>query len=124
MTKTIVKGNDNKYAKNGTCLISRSDFNLPKVDYIYNFDYFINHLLLDGDELQKDLYLKVGSDPETESTKPDGYYYWLNKWNTAYESNALLISDYQVTLTENEARLSVYQKTIDAANETIQSYQK
>lgn len=124
VTKTIVKPNDNKYGENGICSISRSEFNIPKTNYIYNFDYYINHQLLDGTEYNKDLYLKTGTDEATESQKSDGYYYWMNKWNLEYEANADLISKYQITVTENNARRKAFAGAAEAANDTIISYQR
>lgn len=124
VTKTIVGANDNEYGKNGTCRISRSAFNIPRVDYIYNFDYYINHGLLDGDELNRDLYIKTGTNEEEESKKSDGYYYWLNKWNTEYEEKAESIAHFSITLAESNARLDAYKKSLDAATQTIQSYQR
>lgn len=124
VTKTIVGANDNEFGKNGTCRISRSIFNIPRVDYIYNFDYYINHYLLDGNELNRDLYLKTGTDEAEESQKSDGFYYWMNKWNLDYESKSEAIAHFKVTLSESEARLDAYKKSIDAATETIQQYQR
>jgi hypothetical protein len=61
VTKTIVLENNNKYGKNGTCRISRSSFNYPQTDYVFNFDYYVNHQLMNGQELNRDLYGRGGN---------------------------------------------------------------
>lgn len=56
VTKTIVLANYNENAPNGTCSIVDSEENYPRENFVLNFDYYINHGLLDGEALNRDLY--------------------------------------------------------------------
>lgn len=55
-TKVIVQPNANEFAPNGYCTIQQSVLNPTGENAIYNFQYFINHGLLDGTALNDDLY--------------------------------------------------------------------
>lgn len=110
VTKTIVLENNNKYGKNGTCRISRSNFNYPQTDYVLNFDYYINHQLMNGRELNADLYGYGGSPTTTR-----GFYADLHKWNSEYLKLSEENAQYEIALTKNEGLKTVYQNGIDAA---------
>lgn len=62
VTKTIVQPNSNEYALNGmgTCTIQRASMNPSGETTIYNFNYYIQHGLLNRDELNRDLYGEKG----------------------------------------------------------------
>lgn len=55
-TKLIVEQNSNEFAKDGSCSIQKAALNPSGENMIFNFQYFINHGLIDEVELNKDLY--------------------------------------------------------------------
>lgn len=55
-TKLIVEKNSNEFAKDGACSIQKASLNTSGENMIFNFQYFINHKLIDETELNKDLY--------------------------------------------------------------------
>ena len=62
VTKTIVQPNSNEYALNGmgACTIQRASMNPSGETAIYNFNYYIQHGLLNREELNRDLYGEKG----------------------------------------------------------------
>lgn len=58
-TKLIVEQNSNEFAKDGSCTIQKAALNPSGENMIFNFQYFINHGLIDEVELNKDLYGSV-----------------------------------------------------------------
>lgn len=119
VTKTIVLENNNDAGKNGTCRISRSSQNYPQVDYIFNFDYYINHKLLDATELNLDLYSKTGNFDTTRA-----YYFHLHKWNTEYSQKAEQNANYKIALTKNEGYRTAYAAAKDAAAAEIENHKQ
>ena len=119
VTKTIVLENNNDAGKNGTCRISRSYQNYPQVDYIFNFDYYINHKLLDATELNLDLYSKTGNFDTTRA-----YYFHLHKWNTEYSQKAEQNANYKIALTKNEGYRTAYAAAKDAAAAEIENHKQ
>lgn len=95
VTKTIVLANYNDNAPNGTCSIVDSEENYPRENFVLNFDYYINHGLLDGEALNRDLYYSGSSDNYI------GYYTKLHKWNIEY----LAAADRAILLRNQEVRL-------------------
>lgn len=95
VTKTIVLANYNDNAPNGTCSIVDSEENYPRENFVLNFDYYINHGLLDGKALNRDLYYSGSSDNYI------GYYTKLHKWNIEY----LAAADRAILLRNQETRL-------------------
>lgn len=95
VTKTIVLANYNDNAPNGTCSIVDSEENYPRENFVLNFDYYINHGLLDGEALNRDLYYSGPSDNYI------GYYTKLHKWNIEY----LAAADRAILLRNQEVRL-------------------
>lgn len=95
VTKTIVLANYNENAPNGTCSIVDSEENYPRENFVLNFDYYINHGLLDGEALNRDLYYSGSSDNYI------GYYTKLHKWNIEY----LAAADRAILLRNQETRL-------------------
>lgn len=110
VTKTIVSANNNEFATDGFCTISRSKENYPRVNFILNFDYYINQGLIDGGVLNNDLY---------DSTGDIGYYYWLNKYNTEYDTNAEFLDAKHMELTKQSSYQTVYDGTITSLQESI-----
>ena len=76
VTKTIVKSNNNEFAKNGFCTIARSDENYARAEFILNFDYYVSHGMLNSGQLNRDLYLSTGM----------GYFYTLRLLNVEYDN--------------------------------------
>lgn len=95
VTKTIVLANYNDNAPNGTCSIVDSEENYPRENFVLNFDYYVNHGLLDGEALNRDLYYSGSSDNYI------GYYTKLHKWNIEY----LAAADRAILLRNQEVRL-------------------
>lgn len=95
VTKTIVLANYNENAPNGTCSIVDSEENYPRENFVLNFDYYINHGLLDGEALNRDLYYSGAGDDYI------GYYTKLHKYNIEYLSAA----DRAILLRNQEVRL-------------------
>lgn len=110
VTKTIVSQNSNEFATNGFCTIARSKENYPRSNFILNFDYFINQGLIDGGALNNDLY---------DSTGDIGYYYWLNKYNTEYDSITELLEAKHLELDKQKSYQTVYEGTITSLQESI-----
>lgn len=95
VTKTIVLANYNDNAPNGTCSIVDSEENYPRENFVLNFDYYINHGLLDGEALNRDLYYSGAGNDYI------GYYTKLHKYNIEYLSAA----DRAILLRNQEVRL-------------------
>lgn len=95
VTKTIVLANYNDNAPNGTCSIVDSEENYPRENFVLNFDYYVNHGLLDGEALNRDLYYSGAGNDYI------GYYTKLHKYNIEYLSAA----DRAILLRNQETRL-------------------
>ena len=108
-TKTIVEQNENEFGKNGFCSIARSEQNYPKENFIYNFDYYIQHGLLDKNALYDDLYNIMG------------YYPQLHTLNTEYAHNLELLTNYKLELTKQTATSTVYNQYILSTEDEISS---
>ena len=106
VTKTIVSANDNEFAPSGSCDISRSIENYPRVNYILNFDYYISQGLLDGGQLNNDLY---------DSTGDICYYYNLNKINKQYQDNSELLVIKNQELLKQQAMQTTYDEAYTAS---------
>lgn len=110
VTKTIVKANSNEFAPNGSCDIRMSSENYGKADFILDFGYFINQQLLDGGQVNKDLYL---------STDSIGYFYHLEKEYTKYESLIKENSTIKSNLDELNALKETYNTIVTQCAEEI-----
>ena len=95
VTKTIVLANYNDNAPNGTCSIVDSEENYSRENFVLNFDYYVNHGLLDGEALNRDLYYSGAGNNYI------GYYTKLHKWNIEY----LAAADRAILLRNQEVRL-------------------
>lgn len=56
VSKLNVKDNNNEFAPNGSCSISRAKENPSGENHLYDFSYYTNQGLLNYDNLQNDLY--------------------------------------------------------------------
>lgn len=59
INKLIVKDNKNEYGINGICSITRSGLNVSGSTNVFNFDYYINQGILNGEEVYNILYNKI-----------------------------------------------------------------
>lgn len=107
-SKVIVTPNTNEFAENGFCTIARASENYPKVNFILNFDYFINHLLLDGGIVRRDLYSNIEG-------KGIGYYYNLNRLNSETEKIVENLTNYNNELLKQQALLTTYENLLSAS---------
>lgn len=100
VTKLIVKDNNNKFAKNGICSISRGKENPSGERTLYDFSYYINQGILKYEDVYNDLY--------SEEEGWIGLYSRLKPINTQsqelielqvalYEKLTTLSSDFQTT---------------------------
>lgn len=111
VTKLIVKDNSNEFATDGFCSISRSGENPSGENFLLDFDYYIQHRMLDRAQLTNDLYSKFN-----ESI---GYYVELRKLNNLRDvyikEQSGLLTDianlkaayqtYELTVAESEREL-------------------
>lgn len=110
-TKTIVEQNENQFGENGFCTIARSEQNYPRENFIYNFDYYINHGLLDKNVLYDDLYNIAGM----------AYYSHLHSLNSEYAQNLDYLTNKKSELTKQTATATVYNQYILAAEDELAS---
>ena len=125
VTKIIVKDNTCEAAENGFCSIARAQDNPIKENFALNLDYYVTQGLLNGSNLNNDLYLELN--------KSIGLYPKLSRYNKernslietqALEANSInrLTAEYQAAqLTYNEAEKSL-SKLLDSASGTIVQY--
>lgn len=106
-TKVIVPANSNEFGQNGFCTIARSQQNYIRDTFILNFDYFISHGLVNGAELNRDLYL-VADDSI-------GYYYNLHNNNVQYDKITEEMTLKANDLLKQEAYLTTYTEYCSAA---------
>ena len=113
VSKIIVKPNSNEYGIDGYCDIARATENPIKENFLLNFRYYIQQGLLDGNEVNNDLYLY------TENGKYIGYYIQLNKLNKSYDE---YITEYSLISTELDnlnASYTAFKTAYDSAVEEI-----
>lgn len=108
-TKTIVLQNENEFGNHGFCSIARSTQNYPRENFIYNFDYFVQQGLLDGNALNNDLY----------NTSGLAYYSNLHRLNTEYTKNLEDLVQKKQELTRQQATATVYSQYISSASEEL-----
>lgn len=114
VSKIIVKANNNEFAKNGYCTISRSQYNPTKESFLLNFGYYINQGLLNSAQVTNDLY--TTGNPALYI----GYYGHLNRIGTELEQineeREVLVSG----LDKLNASLIAYQEIVDQSNVQIE----
>lgn len=111
VTKMIVPKNSNSFGINGFCTIARCDENYPRVNYILNFDYYISHGMIDGSELNKDLYSSIDIDM--------GYYYNLHRYNVEYDEITEKLTKRNSELTEQLAYQTTYAEALESTVEEL-----
>jgi hypothetical protein len=104
VSRLIVKENTNEHGIDGFCTIQRAAENPIKESFILNFDYYVQHGMLDRKELWKDLYdLK------------EGYYCRLAAINKDLDEMANEISSINECLDRINASYETYSLARDAA---------
>lgn len=109
VSRLIVKENINEHAMDGFCTIQRATENPIKESFILNFDYYVQHGMLNREELWQDLYgLKKG------------YYSQLAKINEGLEDLVDRIAEVNECLDRINANYETYSLARDAAEEEIE----
>lgn len=111
VTKTIVSQNNNEFATNGFCTIARSPENYARDTFILNFDYYITQGLIDGGQLNKDLYSQFNGNIV------QGYYSQLRELNLEYDSITDILVQKKTELTKQESYKTVYENYITSLKE-------
>lgn len=111
ITKLIVKNNNNKFAKSGSCNIARATENPINDNFLINFDYYINMGLLNYDNFYNDMYSM------TNGRGWLGYYTRLKALNT----RLLEITEEWAALS---AKVSQYESDYEIASEQYDSTSK
>ena len=107
VSKIVVKDNSNEFAPNGFCSIARAVENPSGENFIYNFDYYIQHGLLDRTDITNDLYMDVNG--------YIGYYKKLKRLNAEREEKIEEQSKLLVDLSQYSANFQAYQTALEAA---------
>ena len=111
VTKMIVPNNSNSFGTNGFCSIARCKENYPRINYILNFDYYISHGMINGSELNNDLYSSVPTDI--------GYYFHLHQYNVEYDEIGEKLTNRNSELTEQLAYQSTYAAALESTREEL-----
>ena len=114
-TKVIVEPNENEFAQNGFCTISRSDLNYSKENFVLDFGYYINQGLLDQRTVDRDLY--------STSENYLGYYYNLHKWNKEYDEITSILNQKQIEYTKQKSQLTVLEAQQKATIQQLENCQ-
>lgn len=105
-SKVIVQPNTNEFAPNGSCTIQQAFLNPTGENALYNFQYFINHGLLDERSLYDDLYGTNGG---------VGLYINLKEWNLEAAPLIEELANLGITLNTLESRQIIYSTLYDEA---------
>lgn len=107
VSKLIVKNNSNEYARDGFCSIARASENPSGENFILDFNYYIQHGMLDLSEITNDLYLDVNG--------YIGYYKNLRALNNLRDQYVEEQSGLLTTIPEFESNLQVYTLAVEEA---------
>lgn len=105
VSKLIVKPNSNQYADGGFCTIATATANPSGETTIFNFDYYINQLLLDPDTLVDDLYTWDENQDGTRTDLPIGYLTHVKSINNQLIPINQKLSELTVTIAQARARV-------------------
>ena len=105
-SKVIVQANSNEFAPNGSCTIQQSVLNPTGENALYNFQYFINHGLLDATSLYDDLYGTNGG---------LGFYTKMKQYNDSIQPKIQELSEISKSLYTLNSRQTVYNALIEEA---------
>ena len=109
-TKVIVQPNSNEFAPNGSCTIQQSALNPTGENALYNFQFFINHELIDIQSLYDDLYGRHGG---------MGFFTKLKQWNNDITDPINNLATINNAICNLESKQTVYDTAIDEANKKI-----
>lgn len=128
VTKLYVLDVDSDLSKTGLCSIKTAEDNPSKDSFIIDMSYYIEKGMLDGDEVEQDLY---GITPNEKSIKdnpdeiPSGFLQQLGYYNTRYDELSNKIINLQdASFTELQANLEVNYQGIITAQEQILKIRK
>lgn len=110
VSRLIVKENTNEQALDGFCTIQRASENPIKENFILNFDYYIQHGMINRQELLEELY---GNEEKS------GYYSQLATINKDLESLVDEIAEVNECLDRINANYETYALARDAAQDEI-----
>ena len=111
ISKLIVKPNNNEFGKDGFCSAQRATENFIKENFIYDFDYYIKHGMLDFNEITNDLYSLTATNL--------GYYLKLSRINKKLNSLVEEIAAVKKDLDKVNAQYETYHFAQEAAKEEI-----
>lgn len=114
VSKLIVKNNTNQFADSGFCSIARAPSNESKENFIYNFNYFFNHGLLDYGQTMSDLYYTGGTGLQ--------FLYKIGQLNNQYDVATDGYVAANTLLTQLTAKKTTYEQTISSAKNEIIAY--
>ena len=106
-SKVIVQANSNEFAPNGSCTIQQSVLNPTGENALYNFQYFINHGLLDATSLYDDLYGTNGG---------LGFYTKMKEYNDSIQPKINELSEISKSLYTLNSRQAVYDALLEEAD--------
>lgn len=128
VTKLYVLDVDSDLSKTGLCSIKTAEDNPSKDSFIIDMSYYIAKGMLDGDEVEQDLY---GITPNEKNIKdnpdeiPSGFLQQLGYYNTRYDELSNKIINLQdASFTELQANLEVNYQGIITAQEQILKIKK
>lgn len=128
VTKLYVLDVDSDLSKTGLCSIKTAEDNPSKDSYLIDLSYYVEKGMLDGDEVEQDLY---GITPNTISLEnnpneiPSGFLQQLGYYNTRYDEISNKIINLQdASFTELQANLEVNYQGIITAQEQILKIKK
>lgn len=121
VSKLYVLDVDSELSKTGVCSIKMAEDNPSKDSFIIDLSYYIKKGMLDGDEVEQDLY---GITPANGDI-PSGYLYQLGYYNKQYDDITNKIINLQdSSFTELEANLTVNYEAIITSQEQILKIKK
>lgn len=112
-TKVIVIDNDQEYATDGKCSITRAKSNLSGENVIYNFSYFIEKGLIDVTQLNRDLY---GLEDEDI-----GLYSKMKQLNIIYDETAKQWEDIISMRDELDSRLQIEEAQVQSLEKQMEN---
>jgi hypothetical protein len=127
VSKLYVLDVDSDLSKTGLCSIKTAEDNPSKDSYIIDLSYYIEKGMLDGDEVEQDLYGKTPNKSKTLSGDeiPSGFLYQLGYYNQQYDDLSNKIINLQdASYTELEANLTVNYEAIHTAQEQLLKIKK
>lgn len=108
VTKLIVETNNNEFAENGACTIQTSELNPTGESFLFNFEYYIKHNLIDRQSLNNDLY---------DINNGIGLYTKLKRLNAEAEEPIKEISEISPELDKAISRRNDWKAEITSSSE-------